>query len=367
MRRLMLLLAIYVVTTGMTFGQHELATEKEYDRFVRERLQMDFRNFVLNNLNLNKDQIVSFDPLLDEYMDQKVRIAQQKLTLLENYSQEVKKFNQSKNQKKKTIDFIKAYWETEIAEMRLKKNYFDRFEDKIPYQKALEFFFLEDEVQYKMVEPWFAEVAPILKKFEKLSGETVSGNKMRTKEEQSPTAYEQNDTKIIAKTKRKAYNQPADSMEARYAEDAVNDYAEWLKISDAEVSVDHQYTHDGLNKLATAMVALHEAEEIAINKSDLKQLKKVRLRGDRLKKEPESQVHAEIARNAFILISRILESAQTDERFTETKEAVASVASAARMIEVDRPLIEQSATVYTFFDLAEKAINQLRTNAQAMY
>lgn len=390
MRRLFLLpilcwcLALAIPVSHAQDKSRDDVTEKEYQRFFEERLKMNFRNTMLEALELSKQEIIDLEPLLDEYMDKRVDLAEEKLQLAEEYTAALEKADTDSERNDEKADFVEDFWEYEIEEMELKKRYFDRFEDQISYRKAMQFFLLEDEIQYRITRPYLIKLAPVIIQFKEIGMTPTGKNKAWDSQKKGDWKTKKKDlseAKEMSTAKQKAHKKEAMSSantiknrrdtKTKYGNEAktssspnemniaeVEEFYRWVQKPKTEVAADHQYTHDGLTKLAAALHAL-DGEKLIDFDGIEKSRKDIEKIADKLQKNPKSTKHADWTRTAFYMISEILESGHSYERFTETKEEVAQVASAALMLDPDRLMTEQASTIYLFFENAKNAVEKL--------
>jgi len=125
-------------------------SQKEWSRYIDKRLKMDFRAAAIEEMSLTPEEIVVFDPLFKQYMDAKDQKTEKKFNLIDKYSKKISKEKKEKKVAEEVSDFIEDYWEAEIAEMKLKEEYFDKMENQLPYMKVARFFLLEEAVENRM-------------------------------------------------------------------------------------------------------------------------------------------------------------------------------------------------------------------------
>lgn len=145
-------------------AQDYASTEEQYERYFASKIEMDFRKYALESLDLTSNEIEAFDPIFREYMNKRVGLAETKVELVENFRTEIKEDDSMKNESKETAHFIEDYWAESINELDLKRQYFGRFANVISYDKALKFFLLEDEVEYQILRQALAEINPFIMK-----------------------------------------------------------------------------------------------------------------------------------------------------------------------------------------------------------
>ncbi|HKK73796.1 MAG TPA: hypothetical protein VJ953_01880 [Saprospiraceae bacterium] len=145
-------------------AQDYTSTEEKYERYFESKMEMDFRKYAIQSLDLNSEEIEDFDPLFRKYMNKRVDLAENKVELAEIYRDELAEDDTMKDEAKETTRFIEDYWAESIDELDLKRQYFTRFADAVSYEKALKFFLLEDEIEYQILRQTLAEINPFIMK-----------------------------------------------------------------------------------------------------------------------------------------------------------------------------------------------------------
>lgn len=119
----------------------------------------------------------------------------------------------------------------------------------------------------------------------------------------------------------------------------------------------HQYTADGLRRLADALGAV--TERATVSGVDVEpRLAEIRERADALQQDPTSTEHARQAREAFLLASGLMQQVQ-EARFSELAAEVREVNDAALAVEADQLLLPQLADVERFFERAAYALQAM--------
>lgn len=154
MKKLLTVTLMLLCALSFTFAQlpttNSEPTVEDYERYIDQRLEMSFRLNAIKAIELTPEEINAFNPVFDNYIAAKDRLSEKKFDILENYSEELEGEEDAEERSEETSDFIEDYWEAEIAEMELKKDYYDILENKIPYQKAIDFFLYEETVENSM-------------------------------------------------------------------------------------------------------------------------------------------------------------------------------------------------------------------------
>eukprot|EP01024_Parvocaulis_polyphysoides_P012766 TRINITY_DN14755_c0_g1_i1.p1 TRINITY_DN14755_c0_g1~~TRINITY_DN14755_c0_g1_i1.p1 ORF type:complete len:189 (-),score=17.43 TRINITY_DN14755_c0_g1_i1:91-657(-) len=178
MKRLFSIICLCLGLVAFTNAQNDMASvdQKDYERFIENSLQMEFRNFILKELALTSDQIKKFDPVLDQYMDKRSELFDRKFQMLNEYVDEMAEDDRRNDEKIETMNFVDNYWFVEIREIELKQNYFDKMANVIPHEKAIEFFLLEEMLEDRMKQQTLVGSFPVLIEVEK-NAWNVSGQK----------------------------------------------------------------------------------------------------------------------------------------------------------------------------------------------
>ncbi len=289
-------------------------TDQEYERMIENKILISTRAQAINSLELTEEQTENFTPLLMEYTKYKEALQDRRSSLLKEYAKEMKEDNSRKSEMNETGDFIENFWEADIAEMELRKDYFDRFEDVITPEKALRFFANEE---------------------------------MYTRRAKRALVMEQLPEMIFLVPAYVTYQQE------------INDFNDWNRINiDGKVGLDHEFTYNGLAKLLNAAEAMAMAEGIEVNNFEAKKAD-VMMLAEQLKINWTSVKHADYARKAFVHTAEILNAVAKDARFTVSNAWLSKLKTTAEMIDPAKKLTNQASTVYTYFNTAESIVNEL--------
>lgn len=137
-------------------------TAEEYERLIENTFKVNFRSYVVEQLGLNSEQITDFTPLYMEYMDRRADLADVRARLVEEHKDEMAEDDSVNDENEETADFIENYWEVDIDEMELRKDYFDRMEDVISYENAMAFFLLEEDISRSLRQAQISRMMPML-------------------------------------------------------------------------------------------------------------------------------------------------------------------------------------------------------------
>lgn len=297
--------------------QYQVTTE-DYERLITAAFKVDFRAFAINRLDLSEEEIIAFTPIYMDYMAAKANILDQRANLVAEHREEMKEDNSESSEDNEIADFIENYWETDIDAAELKKDYFDKLEDEIPYQKAVAFFALEDAVRNRIERMQLIDIIPM--------------------------AYT-----VVA------------PVETYYVE--LDDYNQWALTINGKVALDHTYTNGGLTKLTKAVDAMASAEGIYI--ADWKDTKQnLMMWAEQLTENWKSGEHADMTRKAFMTLNEAFKSITDDPRFTGTKKWVNELDATARMIDPAVLMTNQADHVVNYFDQAQSLVNELARQAR---
>jgi len=363
MKRLIVVLVAVFMTTVLGYtqssGDDSDVTQEDYERYYEQKMKIDFRNYVLEELDLTSEQIVNIDPLLRDYLNERTRLAEERLDLINEYEEEMKEKEGSAEQAEESSDFIEDYWEASIDEMELKEQYFDQFEDEIPYQKALEFFFLEDDMQYRIARPYLIKISP-----------SMSSNDSHFSDKWSSDKERQNRKMSDANNRRKnswdKQNHYSDTKQAgnQDSDDYSFAFTSWFDATDETVSLDHDYTREGLNNIAEDFNKLasfnlmdkNQAESVS---SELKAM------GKKIQKDWTSDMHADWVRNAFTMVANQMDGLDLDQFdiSDDVSMMISGLESSAKNISKEALLTNQANSVNSFFKELNKIMTELE-NAQ---
>lgn len=127
------------------------------------------------------------------------------------------------------------------------------------------------------------------------------------------------------------------------------------------MGLDHAYTSQGIQRLASAIDAL--ASRDSLNGAALApQLEQLRERAQQLQAEQQSTRHADLTRQAFTEASALL-SAMQERSFPNLAEPVAAVRTAAEGVKAGVPLLEQKESVQQFFTRTAEAVRAMAGTA----
>ena len=135
---------------------------------------------------------------------------------------------------------------------------------------------------------------------------------------------------------------------------AVTDFVQFTQAGTAaDATVAHDYTADGLRRLADALGAVTASAEVgAVDVSQ--RVAEIRERADAMQQNPASSEHAVQASEATLLAAALM-------RELPGATGGAEAYSAAQAIRGDRPLLEQTDAVRRFFEQSAAVLRSLGT------
>lgn len=329
MKKFITTIALAAAVSVPSFAQQEIvkpmnnranAVEETegYERMLKAKYNIELRKVAGEALELTEEQMSDFTPILMDYLRAKEDLMERRNKLVSKYKSEMKEDDTIKDEMNETGDFIENYWEADIAEMELKKDYFDRFEDAITPTKAIRFFTIEQMFQDRIQRTMLIERLP-----EMIFLEPVT------------------------------YSYDVD----------IKDFAKWKKVNiDGKVGLDHEFTYTGLEKLLKAAESMVVAEGIFVPDFTAKKTA-IMEKATMLKTDWKSTKHADHARDAFQHTAKVLAEIASNERFDVSDAWVTNLEAKANMIEDKTLLTDQASTVYSFFDTAEAIVNELVAQA----
>ena len=139
----------------------------------------------------------------------------------------------------------------------------------------------------------------------------------------------------------------------------VEDFLSWVGGTEARERMgrDHEYTADGIRRLAAALGAVVSQQRIADTAFDAA-LIGLRQRADALQRDATADMHALEAREAFLLAASTIEGVQ-QRRFPNLAAETTEAWRTARAVNAQRPLLEQQEQVREFFDRAAAALRRM--------
>jgi hypothetical protein len=338
MKRLLAVLTLVAglaaVTNAQTTNNH---ADSDYERLVQKRLEVNFRNYAINALELDEPAINEFDEVYKSYMRDKSSLIDQKYELLDKYVASVKKGKKDKEEE--LTDFIEDYWETEIDEMKVEKRYFDNMSEELGLAKTTQFFLLEDALQNRLKNRIYAKDMPLLIRIERFS---VFDDKAKLSDG-------------WAKRSKKQY---ADAGMVKRP--AVTSYINWVQmIYPNDVTFSNEYVAQGIKGLTGAVKALIESsDEWSVKNLDVRTENIMKI-ADQLAETEVKNEKADIAKVAFLNVASILHDLQNEYGLDYVNIEIRQLDITANDIYESEMLQEQPDQVYQFFKETASVLEQL--------
>ncbi len=127
----------------------------------------------------------------------------------------------------------------------------------------------------------------------------------------------------------------------------------------SQVGVGHEYAADGIRRLTAALKAVVD------NGPDRPRVRErfaeFQQKADRIQVDPQSLGHAGQVRDVFTSAAGAISALQEDRwpDASELQNQIAQVQTAAERVDADRPLLDQTSAVKTFFDRAAVVVRAM--------
>ena len=291
---------------------------QDYERMIKNTFEVEFRELAIEVLGLDEETIEEFTPIYLDYMEEKAEIMEERTALIKEHKDEMSEDQSVASIDEEAAAFVENYMELDIDEMQLEKNYYDKFEDIMTYKQAMRFFELEEGFRSRIARAQLVEYIPVMVELEPV---------------------------YVVYEREKA------------------DFNNWKDINiDGRVSLDHNFTNDGLTKLLKKKKAMIEGEGIYVKNFDERQ-QKVMKKADEMRKNWKADEHAAMAREAFIMTANLLRDIHNNSGLNISEDMSVELLEEAKQINPNTLYVKQRDQVYNFFDKAEKVINRLTTQA----
>ncbi len=380
----------------MAANKPATVTTKDWNRYIDKKLEMDFRLAAIDAMYLTSDEIEIFNPFFDKYMDEKEELTEKKFTLIEKYTRKIERKDNVKGKEEKMSDFIEDYWEAEIKTMALKEKYFDRMENKLPYMKVAQFFFLEETIENRLKYDAMISKMPTIiiidQKMEKMREKDAAMNENSAKVMDSSISDES--TKPAATTMMENNTQDDNSnngsmSEEKEEEPKTNDtsknidasestslnyatntsvkvaynnemtsFDNWVKTTRGQMSLSHDYTSNGLKAAARAIEATATATNTTIENWENKK-SEIMYIANQITIDPKSTMHADWVHEAFVTIGSVVKTLNESNQYTYAHGQVSLLQHYAKQINPDVLLMKQADTVYNFFGTTNQALKEI--------
>ncbi len=141
--------------------------------------------------------------------------------------------------------------------------------------------------------------------------------------------------------------------------DLTNEYSTYTENMTGEMGLDHEFSHNALNQLANATVALAYATGMGEETNIKQKAAMIRERAEAITRDPMATTHADDIRAAATSISEVLSEVQR-AHYPGLDAAVAEVSKAASEITPQTLTLNQKEDVRVFFGKAKVALEAMR-------
>lgn len=338
MKRLIAALALFAGLVAVADAQRgEAYEETDYERFIEQRLEVNFRNYATEALALSSQEIKKFDPIYDDYMREKTKMVDHKFNLLDDYVSDIEADMGSKKTDNETQDFIEEYWDAEITEMKTERRFFKRFVRAIGVDNATDFFLMEDATQNQLKNRMYAKNMPMIIKIERFSVLNSEGRDAPWAEEDPTDQKGKIDT---------------------WSKNKVDNYIAWVKQSQSVERWDHNYTSEGFTALAKAIHGIWKAsdwnaEDVAVRTTNLKKI------AQQLAETDVENEQADIARVAMRQAAELLVELREKNELSYIDQEVLTLGNESYTVQVNETLINQSHHIQNYFEQAASILEQM--------
>lgn len=310
---------------------------EDVERYLSSALEMEYRNSTIESLGLTSEEIEDFDPIFSDYVDAKKKMIRKKMRMFQDFQEEMDPDDSAKNIEEDKADFIEDYMEFRADEIEMRKNYFDRLEDKISVDKALQFIMMEEAEENKTQREVMVRMVPVFINFNDMP------------------SFMQDDYKTSS-----SYNYNSNNNGQAYtasnpdavgqAKSAIKEFNSWVTKRDGKMSLDHDYTYNGIE----ALVGVIESIDNTMNNNVDVASKKTAIMdaAAKLKVKKYGDEHADAAKKAFTHIAKLMNSVTGSNDMT--------LMNVAKKIDKDILLLDQAAHVYNFFETANNQLKNIK-------
>lgn len=329
---------------SMAIAQNNDMTSKgevdmdDYERYFDKVLEMEYRKSTINALEMTSEEIEKFNPIFDNYMNDKQKIVKERMKLLEEFKEEMSEDDSEKNMDDDRADFIEGYLQASIDEKKLQKKYFDEIEDEISVDKAIKFLLWEDMIEDRMNTRTIVKYVPMPMDIQYWSMDNDSDKNMGTNN---------NDAKYKDMKSKEMKNEGMKDKEMKNKEmkNSVKNYSSWVLDHDGDVDISHDYTYTGVSKMMAVLEQMNNSKMLSTT-SFASEKEKIMNMVAKLKKDPTSNDHADIAKRTFTAIASLMNNND-------------NLMQAANKIDVDELMTNQASTIKNFFKTAHTEIQSV--------
>jgi hypothetical protein len=142
----------------------------------------------------------------------------------------------------------------------------------------------------------------------------------------------------------------------------VENFVEYVNENSArqEADLDHDYTADGIRRLARALDDLADRANMDGDDFDARK-DRLKEQADAIQKNPQSLQHANIIRDAFTSAADMMESIQR-QAYPNHGNQVSQVRQAANNINPNQQTMNQKGQIDTFFERSSQALQAMSTS-----
>ena len=337
-------------TTNATMTTTNTATTEveaeDYERLLDAYLTVTFREYAYESLDLTSEEIIALDPVYLAYMKEKDELHDKRVDLIKEYAEEIADDDMEEEMAEEAPDMIETFFEINSDVDELRKNYFDRMEDVIPYEKAFAFFLIEQDVENRLMRERLISLVPVVVEIENDGREM--GMNMTGSEWESP------EIEIEREWEAKSGSTAATEMDHQHM---------WSKNNhvsvDGKVALDHQFTYNGLLEVTNTIKAAASAVDADIDDLD-DRTQMIMDKAAEMQVDPYEDTHADKARVAFIAVAELVADLSEAEEVEMPEEEVEQLRIFAERIDPEILYMDQATRTYVFFTQAEKVLNEMK-------
>lgn len=128
----------------------------------------------------------------------------------------------------------------------------------------------------------------------------------------------------------------------------VQAYITWAQASAGEMGIDHEYTHDGLDKMTAAIASIAQQTKDVDKQEFQDQFNKIEKKADNITHDPNSTEHADMIIAAFKTNTNLLEEVQ-ESSFPDMEGDVDKIEDAVEKLQASTLTLEQKDEVKNVF------------------
>ena len=144
--------------------------------------------------------------------------------------------------------------------------------------------------------------------------------------------------------------------------DLASDYEAFTVDMEGEMSLDHDFSHEALTKLANTTAALAQAHDLGGEADVMSNEARITSNADAILEDPYAGTHGDMIGEAAVAIAGILETVQR-AAYPEYADVVAEVRTAADGISDETLALDQKEQIRDFFGKARVAVKAMREQA----